>query len=257
MKKQISFGIIALILSINTTHSQTPVQWTRTLQLEGNWQGDVTLNLSGQIFVVDYYMNYQTVVDGNAMTMDEGFSDENLGELKGANLIGLNAADGLIHWFSADNFGTAHEHIGYWSTQKKMHMEHHIMQDGLPFAEYIDLKLKGNDQQLEAHLVATLGMDTIQILHGTLQRQNHRPLNASTVKTMGINIFPNPTSGELTITSDDKMDEIIITNSTGQIVRAVKPMTDTCQLKLETPGMYTVQITTGMRIETREVLITR
>jgi hypothetical protein len=257
MKKQITYGILALILSISTAYSQTPVQWTRTLQLEGSWRGDVTLNLSGQIFLLDYYMNYQTVVDGSAMTMDEGFIDAALGELKGANLIGLNAADGLIHWFSADNFGTAHEHIGYWSTSKKLHMEHHIMQDGLPFAEYIDLKLKANDQQLEARLIATLGADTVQILYGTLHRQGSRPASSITAEKMDISVFPNPTSGELTISSAEAIDEIIITNAAGQIVFSGKPGAETYQVKLDAAGKYYVQITSGRRTETKEVLITK
>jgi hypothetical protein len=258
MKKQITYGILALILSISTAYSQTPVQWTRTLQLEGLWQGEVTLILGGQTFLLDYYMNYQTVVDGSALTMDEGFSDEALGELKGANLIGLNAADGLIHWFSADNFGTAHEHVGSWSTTKKFHMEHHIMQDGLPFAEYIDLKLKANDQQLEARLIATLGTDTVQILYGTLVRQSSsRPANSIPAETTELTVFPNPTSGELTISSAEMIDEIIITNSAGQIVHKAKPAEITYQLKLQDAGIYYVQITSGRRTETEEVLITK
>src|SRR6187401_3289062 len=126
MKIKFQSGILALLLSlaINTSFAQTPIQWTRTLQFEGHWSGDATLNLGGQVFIVEYHVEFQPAVDGNVLTMNEWFSDAALGEFKGANLIGYSPYDDQIHWFSADNFGTAHEHTGSWSNPRRFTMVH-------------------------------------------------------------------------------------------------------------------------------------
>ena len=55
--------------------------------------------------------------------MDEWFSDPEIGTMKGVNLIGYIPNDGLIHWFSVDNMGTAHVHIGSWDTPDHFSMQ--------------------------------------------------------------------------------------------------------------------------------------
>jgi hypothetical protein len=258
MKKQITSVALCAVLAlfISSAIAQPGLQWTRTLQLEGAWEGNVTLVLGADTFPLIYYMDFKTGIDGNALTMDEGFTDPLLGELKGLNLIGFNAADELIHWFSADNFGTAHEHIGAWQTQKRLHMEHRIDQAGQPFVELIDLKLKANNNKLDVNLVATLGSDTVQVLEGTLLRQNgNNNRLISGEEEESITVYPNPASGELTISGADVIDEIIITNESGQQVYKATPGTDSHTLKLLAAGIYFLRITSGATTETKKAII--
>lgn len=259
MKKQFKSGIIAAIimLTFSSAYSQVPVQWTRTLNLEGYWEGPVTLNLGGQVFNLTYHMDFKTIVDGNAMTMDEGFTDAALGELKGANLIGLNAADGLIHWFSADNFGTAHDHIGSWLNPRHFYMEHNSVQNGLQFIEKIDARLKANNTRFEVELIATLDGDTVQILEGTLYKQSNRLANVNTDEIDEITIYPNPSDGKINISSAEDINEINITNELGQIVYRANPNEADFSLKLDVPGIYLVQIISGEKTETKEIVVSK
>jgi hypothetical protein len=258
MKKQFNYGIIAIIvmLTFDAAYSQTSVQWTRTLQFEGQWQGPVTLVLGSQSFLVDYNMDFKTAIDGNVLTMDEWFSHVDLGDFKGANLLGYNPYDEMIHWFSADNFGTAHDHTGTWSTTKNFHMEHHSLQGGQPFAEFIDMKLKANNQKLEAKLVATLGTDTVQVLAGTLIRQNgNRPvLNNEEDETI---LYPNPSTGEIHFSNDEPITELTIMNVAGQMVYKANPNSKKFSAKLEKDGVYFARIISGTMTETKKIVMTK
>ena len=261
MKKQFKSGIIAAIISLtlSTAYSQVPVQWTRTLQFEGYWEGPATLIFGGQTFNLTYHTDFKVILDGAGLTMDEGFVDPAIGELKGANLIGLNSADGLIHWSSVDNFGTAHEHIGSWLNPKHFYMEHQSIQGGQTFIEKIDLKLRANNHKVLVRLIATLDADTVQVLTGTLFRQNNRLANvaAENAEENEITIYPNPTPGVYGITSSVNIDEINITNEAGQLIYHAKPNETDYSLQLDDAGIYFIQVTSGKKIETKKIIVTK
>ncbi len=257
MKNQVRSGIIAVVmLSFNAASAQTPVQWERTFQLEGVWSGLAELNLGGQIFNVVYNTDFRLVIDGNGMTMDEGFSDPNLGELKGANLIGYNPYDDQIHWFSVDNFGTAHEHAGSWLNHKHFYMEHHSTQNGLPFAEYIDFRMRANNTRIFVKLIATLGPDTIETITGTLYLQPGS--NRVTTSTIGndeqVLIYPNPSNGIVYIENETDIDEISVMNEAGQQVLESRPGKSAFELNLPR-GIYFVQIISGDKSTTQKVVV--
>ncbi len=260
MNKQFKSGIIAAIvmLTFGSAYSQVPEQWTKTLRFEGYWEGPAILVLGGQTFNLTYHTDFKTAIDGAALTMDEGFSDPALGELKGANLIGLNAADGLIHWSSVDKFGTAHEHTGSWVNPKHFYMEHQSTQGGQTYTEYIHLRLRANDQKVLVDLIATLDTDTVEVLNGTLFRQNSGNKIASVAEANNeIIIYPNPSDGKVTIESMDVMDEIKITNESGQVVYRANPNETDFSLQLDKAGIYFVQVTTGNTTETKKIVLTK
>jgi hypothetical protein len=239
MKKLKSF-LTVLLMSTMTVYSQTPVQWQRMLQLEGYWEGPVTLTLGTQVFHVNYHSDFKTIIDDLAMTMDEGFADPALGELKGANLIGLNSADGLIHWFSADNFGTAHEHIGAFTNQKHLYIENNTLTGGQQYIERINITLRPNNKKVDIYLVATLGPDTVEILEGTLTKRHHphRLSISNPDETIEVNVFPNPGHGEFEISASEKISEICITDEKGQIVSRLNPDETDFTIQLSNSGVY-------------------
>ena len=256
--KYIFAAVIALVF--NSAYSQAPDQWTRTLQLEGYWEGPATLNLGGEIFNITYHTDFNTILNGIGMSMKEGFTDATLGELKGANLIGLNAADGLIHWSSVDNFGTAHEHTGSWLNPKHFFMEHHSLQGGQAYAEYIDIKLRANNHKVLVSLVATLDADTIEILTGILFRQNNnRSINGNFNQDLNneISIYPNPTRGNFEITSSKIINEIKIRNETGQLIYHSKPNDTDISIDLDRSGIYFLEIISDNHIEMKKIVISK
>ncbi len=161
MKNTIKSGlaILAVITSLSTANGQEkpqmPAALTSLLQLEGNWEGPATLNMAGKTFQLSYHANFRKTADGNGMTMDEGFSDPELGTLMGANLIGYNANDGKIHWFSVDNFGTTHDHLGVWKTPEHFYMQTSELQQKKRYMEKINVILKDKDH-LDLSIMATL-----------------------------------------------------------------------------------------------------
>jgi len=113
--------------------------------------------------------NFTKNAEGSGMYMEENFSLPGLGDLKGYNLIGFNARDEKIHWFTVDNFGTTHEHIGYWVTDDHFFMSVTEKHDGKKFEELIDLVFIDNDH-VSIHMIGKLANTTFQELTGTFER---------------------------------------------------------------------------------------
>lgn len=262
MKTILYFAITIVITLVEslTAHSQTSVQWTRMLEMEGKWSGPTTLIAGGQIYHMNYKMNFKSSINNSVMTMDENFNEPTLGSFKGANLIGLNSIDGLIHWFSADNSGTAHEHIGSWTTATHFHMEHHSVQGGLPFIEEINVDLHSNGHDADISLIATLGPDVVEELTGTISRNgngsNHRIANPGIVNdSFEANIYPNPSGKYVNVESKMTIDKIFVYNESGQLIQDSFPGTGNFVLQLEEKGIYFAKLISGKNEITRQVII--
>lgn len=125
------------------------------LKLEGKWEGPAKLKINGKSYEFSYYADFLKTADGSGLYMQEWFNAPGLGNLKGSNLIGYNANDSKIHWFSVDNFGTAHDHIGIWKSGNHFFMQANEIQGKKKFVEKIDLTLRDNDT-MEFLLIATI-----------------------------------------------------------------------------------------------------
>jgi hypothetical protein len=154
------FMAVVLIFTLNFSSAQNesdkvPKALADIMKFEGYWQGPAKLTLEGKTYSFIYFADFKKTANGSGLTMDESFTIPELGTLVGANLIGYNSNDGNIHWFSVDNFGTTHEHIGNWISPNHFAMQVTEMQKGKKMFEKIDLVMKGNDQ-MEFSLVASL-----------------------------------------------------------------------------------------------------
>jgi hypothetical protein len=142
MKHILKAGIAALALfSANNAQAQPPAPAQPLADLmkwEGKWAGEAVLKMEGKTYTVHYTVDFEKTADGSGIQMMEGFSHPELGTLVGQNLIGYNNNDGKIHWFSVDNFGTSHEHLGMWKAANHFYMEARENQKGKKFVERID-----------------------------------------------------------------------------------------------------------------------
>ena len=176
MKKQtIKFWMTAclsffFIITYSQSSPTVPEPWTKTLRMNGYWQGPATLMMGDKMYHLDYYADFSLTADGSGMYMDEWFNDPELGHMKGANLIGYNPYDQMIHWLSVDNMGTAHEHLGSWKSPDHFYMENQGMQEGKKYIEKIDCKFIGNNQ-FNIEIVASLDGKVIQELKGNFKRK--------------------------------------------------------------------------------------
>jgi hypothetical protein len=69
-------------------------------------------------------------------------------------------------------------------------------------------------------------------------------------------LYPNPTSGELTISSDSNLKAINVYNVTGQLVNSYSAISNTNYLlKITTAGLYSVQIITDKGSAYKKVIV--
>ena len=163
---------IALILQtgISTAHSPNPMQ--AFLDLKGHWEGKVDLNLGGTQFNVTYLLDFEKASDNNAVVMYEKCTIPGVGTLNGSNLIGYDPYDGKYHWFSVDNFGTTHDHIGSFSDPAHFYMEHQSVREGSVFLEKIWIDWI-NANSVKIKLIATTNGVVEQTLEGVFKRKGN------------------------------------------------------------------------------------
>ena len=207
-----SLFILITGLSFIPTTAQTPLE--NLFRLEGSWSGEAKLTFEGNTFHFIYYADFKRNEESSGMYMQEWFSHPDLGSLKGYNLIGFNARDQKIHWFSVDNFGTCHDHLGYWKTNDHFYMEATEKHGGKKLEEKIDIIFKSQDE-IMLHLIATLGGQLFQDVVVTFRKQSSTGRNATSVNesntakkpalpgeeinsTNGFNVYPNPAAGNVT-----------------------------------------------------------
>jgi hypothetical protein len=148
--------------------SLSPVQ--QILRWEGHWEGLATLHVNDKTYKSMYYADFKKTADNNGLYMNERVNIPGVGKLIGANLIGFNPNDGKIHWFSVDNMGTAHEHIGQFTNDNDFYMEHSSMQQGKQYIEKINVNITGLNT-IWAKLVATLDGNVQQAFEVTFTRK--------------------------------------------------------------------------------------
>ena len=191
--------------------AQRPLE--NLFRLEGNWAGEATLILEGNTFNFTYYANFKKNDESSGMYMEEWFSHPDLGSLKGYNLIGYNARDQKVHWFSVDNFGTCHDHLGYWKTPDHFYMEATEKHGGKKFEEKIDIIFK-NDDEITLHLIATIGgqlfEDVVVIFHrqsaaepsttnddGATAERKPSQVTTELKEGSGFRVYPNPAAAKI------------------------------------------------------------
>jgi len=170
MKKKIALIVLLAGLGFSNANSQSvPDALTKLFRLEGNWKAPATMVLDGNTFSFDYYASFSKNAESTGMYMEEHFSSPDLGDLMGYNLMGFNSRDEKIHWFSVDNFGTTHEHLGYWITDDHFIMTVTEKQGGKKFDETVELTIIDNDH-VSFHLVGKIANAVFEDVSGTFER---------------------------------------------------------------------------------------
>ena len=72
-----------------------------------------------------------------------------------------------------------------------------------------------------------------------------------------INIYPNPSNGNINISNNIDIDNIKITNMLGQTIYEAKSNTTNTTLKIDNGGIYFITVTTGKEITTKKVIVNK
>lgn len=157
-----------------TTSGNSANQLKRLLQLNGYWQApDAVLHVSDKEFKFVYSADFKKTADNNGLTMNEWGNIPRMGQLNGANLIGIDPYDGKVHWYSVDNMGTTHEHIGEFTDDNHFTMMHKSIREGKEYIETITFVLSGADK-MDFKLVATLDGKEQEAITGTFRRKTKK-----------------------------------------------------------------------------------
>ena len=127
----------------------------KVLTLVGKWEGEAKLKMGAQEFNFLYKVDFRSLPHGQGLYMEETGDIPDLGQLIGTNLIGFDPIEGKLHWFSVDNLGTTHDHIGELRDSNHLVLVHQSKRDGKNFLETTDILWK-KPEGISINLKATL-----------------------------------------------------------------------------------------------------
>jgi len=145
----------------------------RVLSLEGTWEAEATMQMGGNSDSFPYSLRFWKMADGNGLYMDETATIPEVGTLVGGNIIGFDPHEQKLHWFSVDNFGTSHDHVGELLGKDHLRLIHESQREGKVFREEIDLIWK-TPKEIHVRLVGTLDGQTEETLEGTFVRKSQK-----------------------------------------------------------------------------------
>lgn len=173
MKTLMHFFIFAVTILPSKAYQQMaakPSSLQKLFNLEGSWVAQATLEAEGKKLHFPYYMDYKKTANGSGLTMTERAAIPGIAKLEGTNLIGFDPNDEKIHWYSVDNLGTTHEHIGDFTSDNHFYMEHNGTRDGKNYVEKIDMEWRDKNT-VWIKLVGLLDGAVVEKLEGTFKRK--------------------------------------------------------------------------------------
>jgi hypothetical protein len=145
-----------------------PIQ--KLMRLSGSWVSKCDMMYEGENYDIVYHVVFKPVSDGHGLLGEESFSGPVLGIYHGSSLIGFDPYDRKIHWYTVDNTGTTHDHVGNWTDPDQFEMVHKSTRDKKAYHEKLSIRFTGKDQY-EVIFIATLDGKVIETLEGTFKRE--------------------------------------------------------------------------------------
>ena len=166
----LSTGLFATASALGQTSAPMSSQLKMLLQFKGYWETNAaTMQTEGKDYKFAYYADFKTTSDNNGIVMHEWATIPGMGKLDGTNLAGINMYDGKVHWFSVDNMGTTHEHVGEFADSKHFSMTYRGMQEGKAYVETLNMEFT-DANTLKLKQVATLDGNEVELITGTFHR---------------------------------------------------------------------------------------
>jgi hypothetical protein len=148
---------------------QMPDILKQVMKMDGKWQAKASLTMEGKTSSFLYTINFRKVAAGQGLYMEESAEIPGVGKLQGANVIGFDPNEGKLHWFSVDNLGTTHDHIGELVGKEHLRLVHESQREGKKFREVTDFVWLA-PEKIQVKLQATVGDEVVEVLEGTFAR---------------------------------------------------------------------------------------
>jgi hypothetical protein len=134
------FFSVLLLSGFSFSQDMTRAQ-KNLMQFTGKWKlENAEFTAGGKTMTGTYTFDCIPVNDNTGILAHEKFETKNSGTMLGENLIGYDPNTGLIHLYSTDNMGTAHDHYGYWIDPQHLFVQYQGPKDGKMYLEQIEMK---------------------------------------------------------------------------------------------------------------------
>jgi hypothetical protein len=163
---------IAVVLSafISVFAQEMPEAQKNLLQFVGNWKLDNAKFTAGDETLTGVYtFDCSAVNDNTGILAHEKFDTKEMGTMMGENLLGYDPNTGLVHLYSIDNMGTAHDHYGYWVDSNHLYVEYQGVMDAKIYVEQIDMKFSSSGK-MEINLKSMLNGESYSKFSGTFTK---------------------------------------------------------------------------------------
>lgn len=140
--------VIAVIIPLCVTIAQEKPEAEKNLmQFIGKWKlTDAKYTIGSETITGIYTFDCMAVNDNTGILAHEKFVSKESGTMLGENLFGYDPNTGLVHLYSIDNMGTAHDHYGYWIDKNHLFVQYQGVMEGKIYVEQIDLKFSAPDK---------------------------------------------------------------------------------------------------------------
>jgi hypothetical protein len=102
--------------------------------------------LGDKPYTGSFYFNAVSVLEGKGIYADEGFDHPELGSMRGLNLMSFDPNLNIIHWYTIDDRGTCHDHLGYWTDDNTFYAQYQGIVEGKIYVEKIYFSFENNDR---------------------------------------------------------------------------------------------------------------
>lgn len=142
--------IIFTFLGISAIQAQELPQAQKYLQrFTGNWVcKNISMTIGDKTYGGEFSFNCKSAIDGKGIYAEESYNNADLGNMHGLDMAGYDPNQQNIHWYTIDNQGTCHDHIGYWSDKDHFYMQYQGLAEGTVFTEKLYFSFI-NDSKLE------------------------------------------------------------------------------------------------------------
>lgn len=134
----------------------------------GEWTGTGTLQTGETTAPVTSAFSCEVAPGGVAVACVHRADIEGMGPLTENALIGIDPADGKLHWYNINTMGETHDHVGQWVTAEQIAWTFEGQAEGQPLVESITMDLGGDT--LSFHSETTVGGQQAALFRGRLAR---------------------------------------------------------------------------------------
>ncbi|MFZ0452736.1 MAG: hypothetical protein WCE54_18085 [Ignavibacteriaceae bacterium] len=171
MMKYTLFLIFLVFLGSLSFPQDKPQAQKNFMQFAGFWKlENAKFTAGGETMTGTYTFDCSAVNDNTGILAHEKFETKNTGTMLGENLMGYDPNTGLVHLYSTDNMGTAHDHYGSWINPEHLFLQYQGVKDGKIYLEQIDMKFISPDK-MELNLTGMLNGKPYSKFSGTFTKK--------------------------------------------------------------------------------------